>query len=162
MWQVEPGLENSAQVPAMKKIVGGMQLGATTTIQLCLLHPASTSCTRYRQHRSNQTAMANDAFFQKKRKRTSSGGVDAAEKRNRVSAKRRTRDQPDEDDNADLAGEEGPVGADMDLRHNYDSGSEDEDETAAQARVRLAKAYLEGIKADEDRAQGTLFCSHIQ
>lgn len=98
--------------------------------------------------------MANDAFFQKKRKRTSSGGSDVAEKRNRIPAKRRTRDQPEEDD-ADLAGGEGPVGADMDLRHNYDSGSEEEDETAAQARVRLAKAYLEGIKADEDRAQGT-------
>lgn len=105
------------------------------------------------------TSMAGDAFFQKKRKRTSAGGgagssSSAAPKKKRgASAGRRPGGSEGGDESISDDGSEGPVGADMDLRHDYES-DDGEEETAAQARVRLAKAYLDGIKADEERTNG--------
>ena len=83
-----------------------------------------------------------DPFFQKKRKR-------GAEKRAGAKPKRASRDESDEDDT---------MGAidDMDLMHRFDDASDADDdaaaaETPAEAKVRLARLYLEGLR-DTDGA----------
>lgn len=113
-----------------------------------------------------------DSFFQKKRKRTNGTGVAGKERPVSVRTSGRNADgkkagpsrlrmrekagaQKDDgegggDDNDE---EEGVDIDDMDLRHRYDSdlqeSDEDEMETPAEAKVRLAKLYLEGLRGDE-------------
>lgn len=112
-----------------------------------------------------------DAFFQKKRKRvgTSSGsGSGSAPASGRSTSSRAgpsrkkagaSRDRVRARDSDSDGGEGGGVD-DMDLAHRYDEGpSSDAEaeaaETAAEARVRLARAYLDGLRQDEDdRAAG--------
>lgn len=65
-------------------------------------------------------------------------------------AKRRTADEELSDETSD--DDEGAGVDEMDLRapdvdpDAYESGDEDEDETPAEKRLRLAKLYLEGVK----------------
>lgn len=62
----------------------------------------------------------------------------------------RTKSGTKDDDEDD--GEEGGL-EEMDLRHRYDSdiqeSDEDDMETPAEAKVRLAKQYLEGLRGEE-------------
>lgn len=101
-----------------------------------------------------------DAFFQKKRKRTSPasskgagrGGSKAgpSSSSSRPSGGRMRRRETDEDE--DEEGEDDGAGIDdMDLQHRYaEAINSDEEadaaETPAEARVRLAKMYLQGLK----------------
>lgn len=67
---------------------------------------------------------------------------------------RGTGDGDDEYDNDDDNESDGGVGMDgMDLRHRYDSDVQESDEdnleTPAEAKVRLAKLYLQGLQDDD-------------
>ena len=79
-----------------------------------------------------------DPFFQKKRKRS---GETSARKGH---APPRRGDDADSDD-AGLEAVE-----DMDLRHTFDEDEAQESETPAEAKVRLAKLYLEGLHEKEE------------
>lgn len=125
-----------------------------------------------------------DSFFQKKRKkgapagssgRTGGGEAGPSTARRRQEKKRVKRGKDDEDDDGGFF-ENGRAGgsdnndddddegvANMDLRHDFEKrdrlGSESEeddvDETPAEARVRLAQAYLAGMRGqDEDEDEG--------
>ncbi|CBQ69351.1 related to RRP9-protein associated with the U3 small nucleolar RNA [Sporisorium reilianum SRZ2] len=98
-----------------------------------------------------------DAFFQKKRKRTAAAAAPstssrAGPSRSKPSSSTRMRkpaaSDSSDDDNAVPAG-----GIDdMDLVHRYDQGANSDDEaeaaeTPAEARVRLAKMYLQGLSS---------------
>lgn len=108
-----------------------------------------------------------DAFFasskNRKRKRTSSkdagpssskkfarGVKDKARKPNTTSKKRTAADEELSDETQDDEEHEGID--EMDLRapdvdpDAYESGEEDEDETPAQKRLRLARLYLDSVK----------------
>lgn len=116
--------------------------------------------TRNLKQQSPRPANMPDSFFERKRKRPSakgegSSGKDkraiAPQSKSRINGKRR-RNEGSESDSSD--GGEGVGDAEtMDLRHSYThamgSASEDEmEETPAQARVRLAKLYVDGMKRD--------------
>lgn len=102
-----------------------------------------------------------DAFFQRKRKRTTSGasgssrGGSKGQAGGRAGAPRRGRAAPDSDASDRSDGDDdfaagGIDDLDLEHRHDEDIGSEDEAyaaETPAEARVRLAKMYLEGLKS---------------
>lgn len=81
-----------------------------------------------------------DPFFQKKRKR-------GAETRKRAAPARKEHDESDGED---------AMGAfdDMDLTHRFDDASDDDGaaaaETPAEAKVRLARLYLEGLRDKEE------------
>lgn len=83
-----------------------------------------------------------DAFFQKKRKRS------AAER-----PARRARDAASEDEGGDDALGPGAVD-DMDLLHDFDEHAPAQEETPAEAKVRLAKLYLEGLREKDDEVDG--------
>ncbi|EPQ29507.1 uncharacterized protein PFL1_02726 [Pseudozyma flocculosa PF-1] len=117
-----------------------------------------------------------DAFFQKKRKRAPSAGGGGADVRSASSPragpsssrrhtatlsahKRANRKRHDDDNDSPDNDDEGLDT--MDLQHRYDQGPDSEDEaeraeTAAEARVRLARQYLDGLRAadhpDDDGA----------
>ncbi|CEH16543.1 U3 snoRNP-associated protein (contains WD40 repeats) [Ceraceosorus bombacis] len=103
-----------------------------------------------------------DPFFERKRKRPSSKGegsgsagsgkrADASKTKLRLNGKKR-RNEGSASESSD-GGEAVGDAETMDLRHSYThamgSASEDEmEETPAQARVRLAKLYVDGMKKD--------------
>jgi ribosomal RNA-processing protein 9 len=117
-----------------------------------------------------------DSFFQKKRKRTGDGdssskgnsrvsrvstakaGPSRLRRRDKQSGESKGRkalsgangNEDGDDDDDDL--ENGGID-DMDLLHRYDNdiqeSDEDEGETPAEAKVRLAKLYLEGLRDDD-------------
>lgn len=109
-----------------------------------------------------------DSFFQKKRKRTNGKGAagearpvtvringrnadgkKAGPSRLRMREKASAQENGGEDEDEEGGGDID----DMDLRHRHDSdlqeSDEDEMETPAEAKVRLAKLYLEGLRGDE-------------
>jgi ribosomal RNA-processing protein 9 len=108
-----------------------------------------------------------DSFFQKKRKKTGEVGGGGSHKvsarsskagpsRLRMKEKAGTGERVRKGDAAAESDEDndGEGGLEeMDLRHRYDSdlqeSDEDEMETPAEAKVRLAKQYLEGLRGDE-------------
>ncbi|KIS67066.1 uncharacterized protein UMAG_04934 [Mycosarcoma maydis] len=103
-----------------------------------------------------------DAFFQKKRKRTSSsnnntsGSSRAGPSRTTPSTRNATRKATAKDDSSD---DDVPGGGidDMDLVHRYDHDANSDDEadaaeTPAEARVRLAKMYLDGLSSSTNAA----------
>lgn len=99
-----------------------------------------------------------DAFFQKKRKRPAgaSGGASSAGAARTSKGKQRARDDGGDQSASDA---EGPGGIeDIDFRHRYDDVDADDaarrTETHAQARVRMAKAYLDGLKAEQQVQNG--------
>jgi len=104
--------------------------------------------------------MANDSFFAKanKRKRTASGGRNGVfvkahkssdGKHGKPALKKRRHNEDLDSETSDNA--EGNID-DLDLRGSdideKASGEEDENETAAQKRLRLAKLYLQSVKED--------------
>ncbi len=121
-----------------------------------------------------------DAFFQKKRKRTNASGPSSkalgkrpatapsssgsSSKRNGGSSSSSNKagrarddedDDMDDDDDGEESGDDAGGGA-LGSRQAYNE-AEDEarrKETHAQARVRLAKAYLDGLKADREAEDG--------
>lgn len=120
-----------------------------------------------------------DSFFQKKRKKgASSGGGEAGPStvRKRLEKKRPKRAAGEEQDDFFEGGrgkgagnsdeddddDDGEGLASMDLRHDFDKrdrlGSESEeddiDETPAEARVRLAQAYLAGMRGRDEDDEG--------
>lgn len=94
-----------------------------------------------------------DAFFQKKRKRTSASGAGARAGPSRSkpssSASSSRMRKPNADSDAEDDDAAGGID-DMDLTHNYNHAPNSDDEaeaaeTPAEARVRLAKMYLQGL-----------------
>jgi len=83
-----------------------------------------------------------DPFFQKKRQRTHKGTA---------RPRRETERDSDSDDGAGLDAVE-----DMNLRHSFDEPAADEyRETPAEAKVRLARLYLDGLREkDEETIEG--------
>mgnify|MGYP001759584376 FL=1 len=83
-----------------------------------------------------------DPFFQKKRQRTQKGAA---------RPRRETARDSDSEDGGGIDAVE-----DMDLRHSFDEPAADEyRETPAEAKVRLARLYLEGLREkDEDVIEG--------
>ena len=79
-----------------------------------------------------------DPFFQKKRKRSGETGA----------GKGRAPPRRGDDADSDDAGLEAVE--DMDLRHTFDEDEAQESETPAEAKVRLAKLYLEGLHEKEE------------
>lgn len=107
--------------------------------------------------------MAGDAFFAKanKRKRPTSSGRNGVQNRSRKPTtgkrttplqKKRKRDEELDSQHTDSDGDVGGNIDDLDLRESeideHASGEEDENETAAQKRLRLAKLYLQSVKDD--------------
>jgi len=107
-----------------------------------------------------------DGFFQKKRKRpetsSSSSSLKQRPKSNssassssRKGKARRPREEEGSDE-SDPSGDERGGAESMNLEHQYDVDLQEEDETSlketpAQARVRLARMYLNGLgKGDAD------------
>jgi hypothetical protein len=103
-----------------------------------------------------------DSFFERKRKRpaaaaaaSGSGGKGGASSSRAASRPQRkaAATKPARDAGGDESDEgEGAVEG-MDLRHEYEhsvrSEDEDEQETPAEARVRLARMYVEGMRGDD-------------
>ena len=83
-----------------------------------------------------------DPFFQKKRKRSNDAGS-----KHPIQTRRKDADEFED------AGDIGAV-EDMNLQHTYDDGDDGaaaaDRETPAEAKVRLAKLYLEGLHEKED------------
>ncbi|KAJ9474328.1 Ribosomal RNA-processing protein 9 [Pseudozyma hubeiensis] len=105
-----------------------------------------------------------DAFFQKKRKRTSAtsnapSSSRAGPSRTKPSPSprkpsRKPHNDSDDDDDSDVPG--GGID-DMDLSHRYDHDANSDEEadaaeTPAEARVRLAKMYLQGLSSSNTPA----------
>lgn len=81
-----------------------------------------------------------DPFFQKKRKRSAGGAPRAAK-----GAARKARDESDDEGGLEAV-------EDMDFTHRFDEDASDEEaaETPAEAKVRLARLYLEGLHDKEE------------
>ncbi|PWN49615.1 WD40 repeat-like protein [Violaceomyces palustris] len=97
-----------------------------------------------------------DAFFQKKRKRssTASANRNTSSSSRQSTTKKSKRPDGDDDDHDDQAADQAGDIHDLDLTHTYhhDLDSEDEAEAAetpAEARLRLAKLYLDGLKSNQ-------------
>lgn len=123
-------------------------------------------------------SMAGDAFFAKanKRKRAPSSSArngpvkkfrkptGAKPTQNAFTSKRR-----DEELDSQHTESDDNIGGDLDdleLRESdideHASGEEDENETAAQKRLRLAKVYLQGVKDDLGELDSTIFMNHTR
>ena len=131
-------------------------------LRLCFLPPLSFSLVISHCHRNHdkeqRAAFASthtmpDAFFQKKRKRTTASSTPSkragpSRTKSSSSSSRKGKHAESSDDD-DLPG--GGID-DMDLTHTYDQAPNSDDEaqaaeTPAEARVRLAKMYLEGLSS---------------
>ena len=111
-----------------------------------------------------------DAFFQKKRKRTTSASAPSRAGPSRTkpapsSSSSRMRKGPrGNDDNSDDDDDDVPGGGidEMDLTHTYNDAPNSDDEadaaeTPAEARVRLAKMYLQGLSSSTPAGEGDDF-----
>lgn len=104
-----------------------------------------------------------DSFFQKKRKRTGAetkAGPSTRRMRDKASGKRAA--DEDELDGGFSNDDDDDAIDNLDLTHKYDDdiqeSDEDNAETPAEARVRLAQLYLESLKDDE---LGTCFFGEL-